>query len=476
MTFAQRVLTAIAIRKRSLREYAGFDSSIGRLVFGAAGMALAAAYQLLGSRLKAVEVAAAVHRAAYTSLTDRLSWRLVSRDLQTATISARYIATSGSAPSTQRFIDEPERLLGTRILVLKSPSTNERGIVVLDYSFVFSLFARLFDVEAIAQRYYLVFEPSWSGYCDLDILSYSQFAFPVFVQSVEPRDTEVLGRAGNNFVPVPTAANWWIDHRLIRPIPDTPKNLDIVMIASWAAFKRHHRVFKTLQTLRRRGHVLTMAVAGYPSGLSKDDILRQADYFGIADQIEVHEWLSPSDVNVLYNRAKVNLLWSRREGFNRGVIEGMLANVPCIMRTGFNYGFCLPYLNALTGRFCAEQDLPATLLEFRDSHHRYHPRDWVLSHMSCQSATEALTTAIRPVALGLGETWSRDPVVKVGALNRMAYWDEQDGKRFAADYEFLKSARRPGADRPIPQAPLPQRVVQPGASGRRPDTVPSTHS
>jgi hypothetical protein len=229
---------------------------------------------------------------------------------------------------------------------------------------------------------------------------------------------------------------------LIHPIPDTPRTLDAVMIASWATFKRHHRVFSALRTLRRRGHVLTMALAGYPSGLKKDDILVQADYFGVADQIEVHEWLSFADVNVLYNRARVNLVWSRREGCNRAVIEGMLAGVPCIMRSGFNYGHHQPYMSSGDVQLCAESDLPEALLHGGGSIDREHPRAWVLSNMSCQAATEVLTKTIRPVALALGEAWTTDPVVKVGALNRMAYWDERDRQRFAGDYAFLAAARR----------------------------------
>jgi hypothetical protein len=81
--------------------------------------------------------------------------------------------------------------------------------------------------------------------------------------------------------------------------------------------------------------------------------------------------------------------------------------------------------------------------------------------MSCQAATAELIKAIRPVAAALGETWTRDPVVKVGALDRMAYWDPRDSERFAADYAFLKTARRsPGQwTKTLDGAPL---VLPPG--------------
>ena len=56
----------------------------------------------------------------------------------------------------------------------------KRGVVLIDYSFAMSLFAKKFDVARIAERYHFVLEPSWSGYCDLDILCYCKFSFPVF--------------------------------------------------------------------------------------------------------------------------------------------------------------------------------------------------------------------------------------------------------------------------------------------------------
>ena len=101
-----------------------------------------------------------------------------------------------------------------------------------------------------------------------------------------------------------------------------------------------------------------MLLIGYPLEFSKDRIYREAQLQGVADQLELHENLSPEDVNRHLNRARVHLLWSRREGVNRAIVEAMFAGVPSIVRDGMNYGHRYPHINPSTGRFSSEEDLP----------------------------------------------------------------------------------------------------------------------
>ena len=83
---------------------------------------------------------------------------------------------------------------------------------------------------------------------------------------------------------------------------------------------------------------LRVALVGYPSGSSRADILGLARHFEIDDQVEAFELLDTPDVARLLQRSKVHVLWSRKEGVNRAVIEAMFAGVPSILRQGFNFG------------------------------------------------------------------------------------------------------------------------------------------
>jgi glycosyltransferase involved in cell wall biosynthesis len=231
----------------------------------------------------------------------------------------------------------------------------------------------------------------------------------------------------------------------MRPLPGVAKDRDVIMIASWGRFKRHARFFAALAELKRRGGRLSGTLIGYPTDCQMADIAREAAHFGVLDQLELLEWVTPEEVNYHLNRTKVNVVWSRREGVNRVIIEGMYANIPCIVRDGFNYGYRYPYINSSTGRFATEAALPEVLMELLETHADYAPRDWVMGHMTCQKGTEIIGEAVRSSALERNEAWTSEPTVRVCHLNTSRYWNEEDRTRFASDYEFLgsvvKSAR-----------------------------------
>ena len=292
----------------------------------------------------------------------------------------------------------------------------------------------------LARALISVLEPSWVGYCVPEILSYGYLRSPVFVQTIEPPDRAFLESIGAPFVPVPIGGNWWVDHRVVRPL-GTQKDTDVCMVAAWSRFKRHAPVFSAIARLRRRGIHLKLLLIGYKGDatLSKNDVYLQAKYHGIADLVEMQENLLLQDLVAQLNRAKVHVLWSRREGFNRATIEALAADIPVILREGHNFGAAYPYINSCTGAWANEETLPEALLDIVRRYSDFSPRRWLLEHMTPQIATAILGKTIREVAVRLGETWTAEPVAKTVELNNMRHWDEADRVRFASDYEFLNS-------------------------------------
>jgi len=434
------------------REYLGFDSVLFRKAVALSGTLAGLILLACRRRRKGLSILAALHRGNFSALANKIVEAVFrrmdpvgSRGMRPAgsDVYQEHIDTFASSPETARFFADPYRLLGSRLLVLKSPGPKEKGVIVLDYSFIFPLFAKLFDVASIGEHYHIVLEPSWSGYCEFNILCYSRFDFPIFVQSIEPRDSRLLQNVSSNLLPVPVAANWWVDHRIMRPASNVPKDVDVIMIASWSRFKRHARFFAALAKLRAQRKRLQTVLVGYAGDCTMDDIYQQAKYYGVEDQVEMYERLKPEAVNGYLNRAKVNIIWSRREGVNRTIIEGMFCDVPCIVREGFNYGFHYPHINSQTGCYSSERALPDRLVWMTENYLSFSPREWVMANMTCQRATDVLAEAIRQHAVAAGENWTRGLAVKVCYLNAMRYWDEADTVRFKGDYEFVKSLIRP---------------------------------
>jgi glycosyltransferase involved in cell wall biosynthesis len=351
--------------------------------------------------------------------------------------------TAADAAHQHRTSAKPTRILGARALVVKAWKPGERGVLVVDYSYVFPLMLGLFDLEKVADRYTLVLEPSWAGASNPDILLYTRLQPPVYIQTIEPRDRDFLNTLQTNLRVVPLAANWWVDPRMAPP-PAAHRDIDVIMVAAWADIKRHWRVFRALSKLRRQGHRLTVALVGYRYDRTRQDIEALAAHFGIRDQVTTYERISQQEVSALLARSKVHVLWSRRECANRAIVEAMLADVPVIVREGLTFGYRYPYINEQTGRFVREGDLAQAILEMIAERDRYRPREWVLANMTCERATAVLNEHLKREALAAGAPWSEDLVVKTSTLDTQRYFHPEDAARFEADYRFLESCRREG--------------------------------
>ena len=438
----------LKILRISIREFLLFDSVVCKTVIGLASLIAGFLQYTWGRHKQGFAILSKLHRSALTSLgTARVEELIRSayRAFQEGKphplhqIYADYVTQITPTAQTRKLLEAPENLFKGSAIVLKSPGVNERGVLILQYSYVYPLLVKFYDLNKIAERYYIVLEPSWSGFCDLNVLIFTHVKSPVFVGSIEPRDTEFIRRLDSNLIAAPFSSNTWVDDRVFRPLPEVPKDADVIVVAGWADYKRHFAFFRGLRRLRQRITQPKVILVGYPIDFGKEDILRLADLYQVRDLLEIHEWASPPEVNRLLNRAKVNVLWSRREGVNRAIIEGMLAGVPCLVREGLNYGYHYPHINSQTGRYSTEAALPQNLLEMIQHHDQYSPREWVLAHMSCQRTTALLNQAIKAKALALGENWTVDIVAKINELGCVRYWDATDESRFIEDYEFLRS-------------------------------------
>lgn len=449
LTFAQRLTIRIHLSQSRLREYLTFDSWLAGLAASWGALGAAFGFWLLGNYRKALALLTAAHRTNRSSVARNLVERIlrvpppgVTSRLSTE-VEKAYAIYLGSVTAGAKHL-RAENLIGHRLLVLKSSREHERGVIVIDYTYSFPLIARFCDLHALSQRYYVLLEPSWIGYCTPEILVYSRLGEPVFVQTIEQPDAAFLGSVSRHFVHVLTTGNWWVDHRLIRPSPQVTKDVDVSMVAAWSGYKRHAHFFAALGRLRRKGVSLNVQLIGYAvdGTMTRDDIYRQAQYYGVADTLEILEHLTPQEVSQNVSRSKVNVLWSRREGSNRAIIEAMLTDVPVILRAAHNYGQPYAFINPSTGRFADESSLPDVLLDVIERFQEFAPRQWILENMTPQIATRVINERIKAVASDRGERWTEDLVMKTVQLNGMHYWNAEDGARFESDYAYVRSLLR----------------------------------
>lgn len=356
-------------------------------------------------------------------------------------IVSSYLENIHPRENTRKFFDDPAEMIDGIVNILKVPSENEKGVLIVNYNYYFPLFFKFFDLEKLTRHYIVILEPSWAGYCDLGILSYSLLESEVYVQTYERRDREFINKVGMNFVPVDVGPNWFVNHNTFKPNNiHKVKDIDVLVVSAWAKFKRHRQLFKALSKVElfEDTNEIKIVCIGYPADLTKKDIESYAKMYGLERNVELYEWLNPEEVAKFYNRAKVNILWSRFEGNNRSVIEGMLCNTPCILRQGHNYGQNYDYINNCTGAFSDERDLPHVLKSISKGEAEFHPRQYVIENHSCYEATKIINEVIKEQEVKNNRVWITDLEVKTNELHGMNYLRSTARESFSKSHSELK--------------------------------------
>ena len=346
------------------------------------------------------------------------------------------IADIKPLPNTKKFFGEPEKMLDGIITILKSPAENEKGVLLLNYSYYFLMFQKFYDVNAIHKEYIIILEPSWAGFCELSLLSYMHLPHDVYLMCYEKRDLEFISSLNSSIIPLEIGPSWFVNHENFTP-QTVNRDIDIVMVAAWAKFKRHGDFFKAIAKLKNEGITPNIVLVGYAVDMTKQDILALAKYYEVEQWLTIYENITHAEVAALLNRSKVNVLWSKFEGNNRAIIEGMFCNTTVVMREGHNYGELYDFINKQTGCFANEETLAGSVKEILSAYDKFTPRDYVLNNRSCNKATAIMNTVISQREKSKGKNWTKEIVVKVNELHQMDYLDVSERKQFEQDYAFL---------------------------------------
>lgn len=339
---------------------------------------------------------------------------------------------------TAKFFDDPRELFEGVMIVLASPKSSCKGVILVKYSYYFLLLERFFDIASLQKDYWLVIEPSWNGYCDESILCFLRYPEPVFVLTPEPHDRRFIESLDSNLIIVPTGPNAFVDHRMFAPDPAATPRYDLAMVAGWSRFKRHEHVFAALAALRDNGRIVNMVLMGYAGDRSLDSIRQLADDYGVSDQLEFHDTLPPEQVVHRLQRSRCSILWSRFEGSPRVVPESLFCDVPCIVREGLNYGEPYHFVNNKTGLFANEKTLPEAIASILDSPKgQFSPRAYMLECMTYEHSALLIERVIADFSYQRGHGQGPAIARKVNFLHGMRYANADDVQRFASDYARL---------------------------------------
>lgn len=389
-----------------------------------------------------------VERVSRVEPLRRLARRVVDDSIATARTAARnpivdsYLADPASTACVALFTitgGGPHDLFRD-VIVLKSPTEREKGVILLKYARTFDAMLAICDMPRLRERYTIVLEPCWAGYCDPSLLMYIAPGQPTLVQCFTADDRAFIESVGEPLVPMDLGPADWVNADLFRPPPVAHKTHDLVMVANWTRHKRHAELFRALEAIRDRD--LSVLLVGFPLGdRTVDDVRREAATVGNPRvSVEFVDRVPAGDVAGLVGRCRAFVFLSRKEGDNKALVEALFVDVPAIVYAG-SIGGATRRINQFTGVLTEDADLPAAIVDVLDHAERFTPRAWALAHTGSAISTRRVNDVLRRVAERDGRTYTVDIVEKTNSPN-LAYRDDRDRARFAADYAFIRECRR----------------------------------
>jgi glycosyltransferase involved in cell wall biosynthesis len=279
-------------------------------------------------------------------------------------------------------------------------------------------------------RYTLVVAPSSSPHNLINYVFAAAYPGKTFTLISNAGDLAVLPSVAKNLVVVPLYASHWVQPELFQPMPLAQRDVDLIMVANFAKFKRHFALFAALRKMP--GNLRVLLIGQDQDGRTAETLLREAGYFGVAGRVTIQSNVSYPGVSEALGRSRASVILSRREGSCVVVAESLFANTPVALLETAEIG-SRAFIHGATGRFLQDSNLAQELTQFIERAGDYQARAWAEQSISCFRSTATLNELLRQHAVADGAEWSQD----IAPL----CWRPDPRHVYPADTERLQSSR-----------------------------------
>lgn len=319
-----------------------------------------------------------------------------------------------------------------RILVLKVPrladgQVLEKGALVIKFTETFGPAFQGLDVQRLARYFRIILEPSWVGYSLPAILAWTRLSpEKVVVMAPYQPDHDLLRAIDSNLVPVTVGPADWVNPTRFRKLEGVEKTYDAIYVANYNPMKRVDRYLRAVVRVSRsrpeyRAALLCAGVGKGEFGPVTQETIAWAktranlDFLRGGNQVMLNE---------LFNRSKVNVLLSLREGMNKGLAEGLFAGTPALLLAESACGNHR-HINPETGRVVPDRELEGALGWFSDHDAQFQPHRWAEANISPAASTANLSRELSLLEVAEGRDWTTDLWVKANQPE-MKYLDPRN--------------------------------------------------
>ncbi len=283
--------------------------------------------------------------------------------------------------------------------------SSEKGVVFISFENQWVKLLRHGDLHDFAARYDLVLAPSGSPHNLTNYVFAAAYPGTLFTLISNGSDVAALPGVSDKFVVVPLFASSWVNPARFTPKPKSERVFDLIMVANFAKFKRHHVLFRALRLMPRAFRILLI-------GQNQDtrnaaSVEEEARWYGVHERFTLRVNQTYAEVTQALCDSRASVILSRREGSCVVVAESMFADAPVAVLENAELG-SRAFINEQTGMFVREAELATQLTELIQHADRFAPRQWAEANISCWKSSERLNAILKEHALASGQTWTRD--------------------------------------------------------------------
>ncbi len=321
--------------------------------------------------------------------------------------------------------------------VLKSyVSNSEKGVLLVSFENQLEQLLNSGNIKAVMARYHLAFIPSWSGLYSRELFRLVAAAGrdPIFVMPVHSHERQFVSNLGKNCHSLPLNAASWVNSSFFKG-KTLDRDIDCLIVANFASFKRHWLLFKALKGLPKD---IRVTCVGVPLGSrTAESIRREAAEYGVSDQVTIVEDPSQEELRRYFRRAKMFCAMSYREGSFIAVAESLMSGTPVLMFRNAHIG-TKSLINEKTGALVKSvRELRQKILEYRSFEGHDQVRQTAIDNISAQANSRKLNDMLRDWSINNGKAWTVDIEPFYSQRLDFHYFNDESRDRLADDYRYL---------------------------------------
>lgn len=352
----------------------------------------------------------------------------------------RFNANAWLAPSVYRRAIAAARPVRTtdrlqqlhRSIILKVPGRGgEHGFLLTSFEAELDKLATSPHLGRIEASYDICFVPTWQPFYTVPLYRFlARASRPIMLMPSSRPDYQLCTRRHLDLVALPFQASSWVNPQFFQP--SSRKDIDLIMLANFSAYKRHWHLFRALRDLPTD---LRVVLVGVPIDTrTPEALLDEARLFGVADRVKIVETPSDDVVSSLLARARLFLALSAKEGSCIAVAEALFAGTPVAIYKDAVIG-SKEYVNPKTGVLLdRSRPLAAQIMEVLERTDDFAPAEWARREIGSAVNSARLNQQVRKLTTERGAPWTRDLVAFYCRHFDFFYHDATAEDEFAAEY------------------------------------------